>query len=636
MEDSDNDSETSEALLALLIELFEFLPMYGYGCLHCEQEKRRNQDKTPKWHHFYRRNEFIKHLKSKFKADKSKVEQILAKIEQDIQSQVQMHLIHARFIKQHQSKYLKDVGKKLFCFTCGEAVDGNEIETCPDCQGRLKNVECFVISNSYADRPTEKKGAKPLELFNSDHCHHLHPDYYTAFESARQCQLVSQKNSKMELKNDEEYEIDVDLTENAEDWSEEDMIDDGVSHFESIELEPDPFLDKYLQDAKQSFEPVKIADTKLNRFHQELQTYHKSIAWSNSVRFAQEFYFNLISNSFDGSIEQYCRHYYRVTYPPTSTPIRAVVELAPRLFEVLEQQLNLYTHSFKRDIMKQANFQDTIHNNEAEPCNFYDESDDMLYIRKDSWNRDQIKQMLEKVIHYTALVVMSHHSGDWEAFVGLQKEEEKLLTLCKWIIHFSEVGKVGATNDNETVIFKRTETFYGALALSVSLDLQKYRSPPLILNADTPRRLKHNLENMLLIIRLVAITMKDKEILLSTMPYCKTVHELSSYLYTLEEFIPEKVESIRTKVTFSNERLIYTSSFTSATYQTTVVEFDQDDFQKTCNKIKEEGRRTILTHLSEIFSGNSDSEKFIRILLHGEITFQDKNCITHLREGGTR
>ncbi|GFH57131.1 predicted protein [Chaetoceros tenuissimus] len=605
--------------------LFGFVPMFGYVCFACKHENGK-----PKWHPFQHKRRFKHHLCTCFDLSDSAFEEIDAKISKDIEFMVKQHRIHVNFIKNHQKKYLESVKQRRYCYECKKIVATDE--TC-DCGVEPHLVECFVLKH-YVKRSGSQnytKG-KPLNLFDDIYNEKLHLRYIGVYKLREEhSQFVRSEETCLQEENEYMQKINLKDKASSIDWTD----DDKRSHcnFQTKTLAADSNLDELLtaaenalnennEDSEEVIETLSKASNEMKakkrQFHQELHSYNAALAWPKCEQFANYYYFNLIGNVFHCDIEKFCLHFHPVVFPPTNNELRAVVDLAPTFLNRLEKQMVLYTDSIRRAVLLESNFQDaTRYRNLELPftrlSNLKSESERM-FVPKSTWSRMQIEVLLEKVLHYTAKVVQSRYRQQWEAFLELD-ENEQMSTMCKWILDFGSVCKRSEKKLSPT---KKEENFYGALILAVSLDLEKFRSPHLLMNSNTPRVLKRNLESMLLILRLVALTAKNKDFIHSALPYCETLHYLSSSLYAIEEYQASTNKSSEVRVTETGERKVYTCSYYTKIQKTAVVEFVKQDFEDACQKIIDRSGEFIYEQISNII-GLADIEQTLsRAQIHFE------------------
>lgn len=603
--------------------LFGFLPMFGYVCFACE-----------KWHFFKHKHRFKSHLKDTYHLRDSAFDEIDAKISEDIEFMVRQHRIHVNLIKNHQKNYLDSVKERKYCYECEKILETDE--NC-DCGEEPPLVECFVLRHSVRRGSSRNyKNGKPLNLFDDNHNEKLHLRYISVYKLQEEhAQFTRPEETCLQEENEYIQKLSLSDKDRSIDWTaDEDMR--SHCNFQTKTLEPDSNFNELLTAAENTLNEnnsnaEEAAETlsktanemkaRKRRFHQELHSYNAALAWQKSEQFANHYYFNLIGNVFHGDIEKFCLHYQPIIFKPTNKDLRAIVDIAPAFLNRLEKQMFLYTDSTRRAVLQESNFQDALRYRNLELpftrlSNLKSESE-RLFVPKSVWSRMQIQILLEKVLHYTAKVVESRYRQKWEEFLQLD-QNERMSMMCKWILDFGSVCK---RSEKKLSPSKKEETFYGAFVLAISLDLEKFRSPYLLMNANTPRILKRNLENMLLILRLVALTIRDKDFLHSALPYCETLHYLSSSLYSIEEYQISTNNTSEVRVTETSGRQVYTCSYFPSNQKTAVVEFDKEDFKKACQKIIDDSGFFIHQQFSDMINDSVSSieQTLSRAKIHFEV-----------------
>ena len=491
---------------------------------------------------------------------------------------------------------LKSVGRKQFCFQCNCINnEGQCSKKCPN-QRNSSSVECyFATKNRVGNRP-DSKVYKPLELLDKEHEHHLLVRYREVLaEARRSCAIHG------------------DGDDNAGETTEQPLV-------KQITLNPDVVLlevpSMKRRRCKTGLRPVKACtrwkfnsdeimskSKDLHRMSGRQHTFRRELNTLKEeddkfVAFAVAIYEGLCVKFFDGKLSSLAEVYSDKCQSAQTDFESSIVSFAGKLVTILKTILESYVPDKRQRLNQRSSFLEFVsYQSEVKVTQHNDapSSEQGLSLENNENFKRSFTRSVEDILLYTIRVMEEHKDvhlmknfqTKWENAVN--NDREKVSMVCEYVLHLAKIDPC----HREKIGYSFYVTPYGSFVRAKILKFKNQNAEKL-LDRESPRKLKREVTNLLLFVRLCSLAWKPKEllptpiILHEVLPNTHLVQDLEAMLLLLDEFIPKAIKRIQTETIVKHND--NTSEFISTTALSGLTAHFKlpDDFRDACLQIKED------------------------------------------------
>ena len=578
---------------------FRFMPMWGYYCISCTCRNARE-------------DEFKRHLREEHGLYGDGCNQIMDKLEKDMVLLAEIQLIDVEFAKIEQKSFLKllnrgaadnDDGTRSFCYTCMKIAHESKCK-----EHEKEEVKCYVIQKCIKDKRKEQS-ARPLELFDKGK---LHTKYMEILERVKQRKSRTRKYSTPAPDNDF---MTVTVGANV-------LLDEEPPSFNDLNLPRSMMLSdcsrlaSLLTASNEDIEKLPVFDQSKEQFHvtfqNDIDAFFLSEISEVGLQFMNRYYKNLCVENFEGSLSRLARYYCPLLMPAKDPREITITAIVPPLLHRLHKQLEEFNPFYQQELNRVSTVSEYAAYHRKQPFGINTPHDEVekLSVPNNFVDRRKLLEIFNVMILYTVRKVKEKRRDQWLEFCNVKSDEEKMLYLCQWINHLSKVSP--RHRSERKTDFADQQTFYGAFALAYSLNLNSIDKAADVWNTETPRKLQTTLRYTLLCVKLCAITWdpsqnnEDGITLHKAMSNCITVHDLSSMLKLVPEFILKKQQEVDSEIVPCNDGTgDYFITTTLRRQKMTTFRFPYD-LRNSCNMIRDSFSRLFFETINLVLGAKSN------------------------------